>query len=67
MAEVVLHIGRYHLVVNGVYVAMEGDLCRDTFTHDRVWSEGSLRQAAELINEQRWLSAKDRFDRGIDL
>lgn len=61
IAEVILHLGRWHLTINGVYVAMENDPCRDPFTRDTYWTEGSLRQAAELINEQRWSSAMDRF------
>ena len=62
MAEVILRMGRWFLVVNGVYVAMETDVCRDDFTSDARWSEGSLRQAAEFINEQKWASANQRLE-----
>ncbi len=62
IAEVILHLGRFHLVINGVYLAMESDVCRDPFTSDARWTEGSLRQAAEFINEKRWESARARFD-----
>lgn len=61
MAEIILRMGRWFLVVNGVYVAMETDVCRDDFTSDARWSEGSLRQAAKFINEQRWKSAEERM------
>lgn len=66
MAEVILHLGRYHLVVNGVYIAMEGDLypCRDPEIDGRFWTKAMLDRAAQLINERRWTSAADRFARG---
>lgn len=66
MAEVLLRLGRYHLVVNGVYVAMEGDIypCRDPAIDGHRWSKASLEQAAQLINERRWASAADRWERG---
>ncbi len=64
MAEVILRMGRWFLVVNGIYVAMETDVCRDDLMIGARWSEGSLRQAAEFINEQRWKTAQERMEIG---
>jgi len=61
IAEVVLRMGRWHLIVRGVFVAMQGDLCRDPHWPDRHWTTDVLEQAAALINEARWQSADDRF------
>ena len=66
MAEVVLHLGRYHLVVNGLYVAMEGDPCRDPLFEDRVWTKRAMEDAMVAINYRRWESAADRMQRGTD-
>ena len=63
-AEVVLHLGRFHLVVQGVYVAMETDLCRDPAFEALYWSKAMLVQAAQIINARRWASAADRMKRG---
>jgi hypothetical protein len=63
-AEVVLHLGRFHLVVRGVYLAMETDLCRDPAFASLYWTKAMLDQAAQLINEERYLSAADRMKRG---
>jgi len=63
-AEVVLHLGRFHLVVRGVYLAMETDLCRDPAFASLYWTKTMLDQAAQLINEPRWASAADRMQRG---
>lgn len=62
-AEVILRQGRYFLIVNGVYVAMESDLVpvRDPAIADRRWTEAALRQAAEFINSGRWTSANARW------
>lgn len=49
-AEVVLSCGRKWLVVCGVYVAMEGDLCRDPDFSGRAWSGDTLKEAANRIN-----------------
>jgi hypothetical protein len=64
--EVILHQGRYHLVVNGVYIAMEGDdyPCRDPAITGNRWTKGTLEQAATLIREARWTSAAERWKKG---
>lgn len=63
-AEVILHLGRWHLVVNGVYVAMEDDPCRDPAITGRHWTKAGLDVAAGLINTVEWESAADRMKRG---
>jgi len=60
IVEVVLHLGRYWLVVRGVFVAMETDVCRDPEYDGRVWTEQSLRQAADDINSGRFGSFAER-------
>ena len=62
-AEVILTQGRYFLVVNGVYIAMESDRCpvRDPDIDARLWTPAALHQAAELINSGRWISANARW------
>jgi hypothetical protein len=61
IAEVVLHLGRYWLIVRGVYVVMETDPCRDPEYDGRVWTEQSLRQAATDINSGRFGSFAERW------
>lgn len=62
-AEVILTHGRYFLAVNGVYIAMETDLCpvRDPAIDARRWTPDALRQAAALINSGRWTGANARW------
>ena len=64
MAEVILHLGRWYLVVNGVYVAMEDDVCHDPAIDGKFWTKKGLDRAAELITSERWASAADRGKRG---
>ena len=63
IAEVVLTHGRYFLAVNGIYVAMETDLCpvRDPDIQATHWTPDALRQAAALINGEQWTSAAARW------
>jgi hypothetical protein len=61
-AEVILHLGRYFLVVGGIYVAMESDPCRDPAFDGKTWTESMLRTAAGYINANLWLSAQQRLD-----
>ncbi len=63
-AETVYRMGRWFLVVNGVYVAMEDNPCQDVAFDGLYWTAETLEQAAALINERRWASAADRFERG---
>ncbi len=63
-AETVHRMGRWFLVVNGIYVAREGDPCQDVAFFGLDWTAETLKQAAALINERRWASAADRFERG---
>lgn len=48
-AEVVLRMGRQHLVIRGLVVATEGDLCRSPDL-PRVWSTEMLRRVRDLVN-----------------
>lgn len=52
LAEVVLSMGRWHLRVAGLFLAMEGDpcLCRDPHWPDRFWTRAALQEAAAIIN-----------------
>lgn len=59
MAEVVLHYGRFFLVVNDVYLAMQGDICRGSSLRELadhpdqsllIWSFAMLDEAAMRIN-----------------
>lgn len=43
------YLGREYLRVGGVVVALEGDICRDDNTVDRVWTETTLDEAAARI------------------
>jgi hypothetical protein len=70
-AEIIVTQGRHFLVVNGVYVAMESDVCpvRDPAIGARRWTPDALRQAAEMINSERrpnanarWIGAAARKD-----
>jgi len=63
-AEVVMLMGRYFLVVNGIYVAREDDACHDPDMKTKHWTEKSLEHAAKLINHEHYASANDRADRG---
>ena len=49
-AEVILRMGRQHLLIGGLVVATEGDLCRSPDL-PRKWSPEMLRRVAELVNE----------------
>lgn len=60
VAEVVLHLGRYWLVVRGVYVAMETDTCRDPAYDGPIWTRDALRLAAADINAGTFGSAAQR-------
>jgi hypothetical protein len=66
IAEVVHRMGRYFLAINGIYVAMETDVCRDPLTAEEQWSKESLDLAAAYINDMRWTSVADRFWSGGD-
>ena len=66
IAEVLPLMGRYHLVVNGVYVAKEDDHCPDPAIHEKRWTKKGLDLAALLINEDRWSSHADRARRRED-
>lgn len=61
IAEVILSMGRQHLIVHGVCVATEGDISRDPM-YPRFWDEKALEDAASLINEKRWSNWKERFN-----
>lgn len=61
IAEVILKQGRWVLVVHGIFVAMEGDICRDPL-YGRVWEYSNLLDASNLICQKRWASAKDRWE-----
>lgn len=61
IAEVILRQGRYFLVVRGVYVAMEGDVCRDPLFTVGQWNENALRTVCHQINANTWRSAAHRF------
>ncbi len=50
VAAVVLTHGRYFLTVGGLYVAMEGDICRDPSWAEKVWDKTMLDEAASKIN-----------------
>jgi len=62
-AEVVTLMGRYYLVVNGIYVTREDDICHDPAMKTKRWTEKSLEHAAKMINESHYASADDRADR----
>lgn len=62
--EVVLSISRFHLIVCGVYVAMEGDPCRDPAFNGSRWTGTTLKEAADLINTKRWASRAERWNEG---
>lgn len=49
-AHVVLRQGRQHLVVRGLVVATEGDLCRSPDL-PRKWTPEMLRRVRDLIND----------------
>ena len=49
-ASVVLTTGRLVLTVGGVFLAMEGDPCRDPRWSVKYWDAASLRDAAAAIN-----------------
>lgn len=63
VAVVVLRVGRWYLVVRGVYVATDGDPLprRDLAYGDRVWTKTLLDQAANDINTNRNEHAADRW------
>lgn len=50
-AEVILRQGRQHLVIRGVFVVTEGDLCRSPDL-PRTWTPDMLRRVAALINDE---------------
>ena len=53
-AEVVLMMGRWFLVVNGMWIAMQGDPCRDSsLTTEKNWTYEALQAAARKINQSR--------------
>lgn len=52
-AEVVLSQGRHWLMVRGLGLAMETDMCRDPDIAVRYWTRDALCQARDLINRAR--------------
>ena len=53
-ARVVLRMGRWFLVVNGMWIAMQGDPCRDSsLTTEKNWTYEALQAAARKINQSR--------------
>ena len=51
-AHVILRQGRFFLVVNGLFLAMQGDPCRDP-SFGQLWEYESLVRAAATINNAR--------------
>lgn len=60
IAEVIHYAGRYVLQVGGVYIAMEGDPCRDAQAVGSFWKKETLEDAAKRINEAAAKSKKVR-------
>ena len=51
-AHVILRQGRFFLVVNGLFLAMQGDPCRDSsLTAEKNWTYEALQAAAREINQ----------------
>lgn len=50
-AEVILTMGRQHLVIRGLVVATEGDLCRDSEL-PRKWTGAMPKRVRDLINDE---------------
>ena len=50
MAKVIIAQGRYHLMVNGIVLATEGDPVRDGAVVGAVWEKWNLERAASVIN-----------------
>lgn len=61
LAEVILHQGRYWLIVRGVYLVMETDTCHDPAYDGPMWTPNTLRSAAADINSGRFGNAQERF------
>ena len=65
VAEVILRVARYWLCVRGIYLAMEGDICRDPYFWQTTWTHEMLRHAADCINTKQWENTVDRWNSNI--
>jgi hypothetical protein len=62
IAEVSTAMGRWHLKVRGVIVAVEADPCRDPRFPDVVWNLENLTEAANIINQRDAAAELARLD-----
>ena len=76
LTEVVLTTGRFALRVGSVYVACEGDPCRDPNLAENIWDRRMLENAAEKINSAALVAAssgeppqdlREQIERGFNL